>query len=178
LGISLPSSRARRESVGGMANARRIGKLLLLVYALRGFPSDSEGPFICAEFSGGNLCLRVRVMPPLADRRPFHRHRQCLPTVLAVLPFNISSTLAGGFASAMRIPITFPSTEEFLRAWGAPPQQALREVLLHAPRRQHVQNHYLGHRAAAYRGISRHSVVPFARVAGENSPLLFTALRQ
>src|SRR5437660_5650124 len=103
------------ETGGGMANAILGSGKMLLVATLFGVPIGFLGAIYLAEFSGSTTAFVVRYAADLLNG---------VPSVvigifaysIAVLPFKHFSSLASGFAlGLMSLPITLPSTQQFLR---------------------------------------------------------------
>src|SRR5437899_3426653 len=159
------------ETGGGMANAIVGSAKLLLLASLLGAPIGFMGAIYLAEFSGSKVAFVVRYAADLLNGVP-SIVIGIFAFSLAVLPFKHFSTLAGGFAlGLMMIPITLRSTEEFLLAV----PRALREaaMALGASKWKTIATVIV---PAAYRGILTAVLLAFAGVAGEMSPLVFTAL--
>jgi phosphate transport system permease protein len=158
------------ESGGGMANAIiGTGKLLLLT-AVIGVPVGFVGGVYLAEFGGTTFPFLVRYTTDLLNGVPSIVIGIFAYTV-AVVPMGHFSALAGAVAlSAIVIPITIRSTEQFLRAV----PNTLREgaLALGASKWRMVATVVV---PAASRGILTGTILGMARVAGETAPLLFTS---
>lgn len=158
------------EAGGGAANAIAGSALLLGLAAAIGIPVGVLAGIYTAEFGGGILASSARYAADLLNGIPSIL-LGIFSYVLIVLPMRRFSALAGAVAlSLILIPITFRTTEEFLRMV----PQSLREAAysLGASRWRAVVTVVV---PVASRGIATGIVLGLARIAGETAPLLFTS---
>lgn len=158
------------ETGGGAANAIAGSALLLGLAAAIGIPIGILAGIYTAEFGGGALASSARYAAELLNGVPSIL-LGIFSYVVIVLPMRRFSALAGAFAlSLILIPITFRTTEEFLRMVPL----TLREAAysLGASRWRAVVTVVV---PAASRGIATGIVLGMARIAGETAPLLFTS---
>ncbi|MBV9443184.1 MAG: phosphate ABC transporter permease PstA [Acidobacteriaceae bacterium] len=159
------------ETGGGMANAIvGSGKILLLATAI-GVPIGFLAGVYLSEYSGKAFAFTLRYTVDLLNGVP-SIVIGIVAYALVVRPMKHFSALAGGVAlGIMMIPIAVRTTEEFLRAV----PNSLREgaMALGATRAKMIFTVVV---PAAIAGLTSGMMLNLARVAGETSPLLFTAL--
>ena len=158
------------EPGGGMANAI-VGTLIVSgLAAVMAVPVGVMSGIYMAEYAGSRVAASVRFAADTLNGVP-SIVIGLFAYVVAVLPFQRFSALAGGFAlGIMMIPIIARTTEELLLLV----PRTVREgaLALGATRARAVFSVVV---PAALPGIVTGVVLAFARIAGETAPLLFTA---
>jgi phosphate transport system permease protein len=158
------------EPGGGMLNSI-VGTLILSgLAALMAVPIGVVSGIYMSEYAGSRFAAAVRFAADTLNGVP-SIVIGLFAYVVAVLPFQQFSALAGGFAlGVMMIPIIARTTEELLRLV----PESLRDgaLALGATRSRAAWSVVL---PAALPGILTGILVAVARIAGETAPLLFTA---
>jgi len=159
------------EPGGGMANAM-VGTLIMLgIAAAFAVPVGIASAVYLSEYPKSRLSWAARFAADVLNGVP-SIVVGIFAYVVAVLPFNRFSALAGGFAlGVMMIPILVRATEELLAL--VPPSLREGALALGATRGRAAWTVIL---PAALPGIVTGILVALARIAGETAPLLFTAL--
>jgi phosphate transport system permease protein len=158
------------EAGGGMANSI-VGTLMLSgLAAIMAVPVGVVSGIYMSEYAGSRFAAAVRFSADTLNGVP-SIVIGLFAYVVAVLPFQQFSALAGGFAlGLMMIPIIARTTEELLLL--VPGTMREGALALGATRARAVFSVVL---PAALPGIVTGIVLALARIAGETAPLLFTA---
>src|SRR3954462_4887971 len=159
-----------REAGGGMGNAI-VGTLMLSGLAgVMAVPVGVVSGIYMSEYAGSRFAAAVRFAADTLNGVP-SIVIGLFAYVVAVLPFQQFSALAGGFAlGLMMIPIIARTTEELLLL--VPGSMREGALALGVTRARAVFSVIV---PAALPGIITGVVLALARVAGETAPLLFTA---
>src|SRR3954462_4351428 len=159
-----------REAGGGMGNAI-LGTLMLSGLAgVMAVPVGVVSGIYMSEYAGSRFAAAVRFAAATLNGVP-SIVIGLFAYVVAVLPFQQFSALAGGFAlGVMMIPIIARTTEELLLL--VPGTMREGALALGATRSRAVFTVVL---PSALPGIITGIVLALARIAGETAPLLFTS---
>jgi len=159
------------ETGGGMANAIVGTMMLTLIGSILAIPVGILSGVYASEYQGTRMAELVRFAADTLNGVP-SIVIGLFAYVVAVLPFQQFSALAGGLAlGIMMIPIIARTTEELLIL--VPSTMREGALALGATRARAVFTVVL---PAAAPGIITGVVLALARIAGETAPLLFTAL--
>ena len=158
------------EAGGGMANSI-LGTLIVCgLAAAMAVPIGVLSGIYMAEYTGSRVAALMRFAADTLNGVP-SIVIGLFAYVVAVLPFQQFSALAGGFAlGVMMIPIIARTTEELLLL--VPSTMREGALALGATRARAVFTVVV---PAALPGIVTGIVLALARIAGETAPLLFTA---
>jgi phosphate transport system permease protein len=158
------------ETGGGMANAI-VGTLIVSgLAAVMAIPVGIISGIYVSEYAGTRFAATVRFAADTLNGVP-SIVVGVFAYVVAVLPFQQFSALAGGFAlGTLMIPIIARTTEELLLLVPSTMREAA--LALGASRARAVFTVVL---PAALPGIVTGVVLALARIAGETASLLFTA---